>query len=221
MTAPEIDPTLPDWLRERLTRPLDLPPDAGHAAREARFPDATPAAVLVPLIWRESPGADDEPVGWWLVFTRRTMHVRTHRGQIAFPGGRTDPGDRDAADTALRETTEEIGLSRDQITILGELPTFVTISAYRVTPVVGLLRGPLEALDCTLSADETDEVLAVPLGHLLDPAHHEIRLMPAPDAPPDATTHEVHFHHYRQHTVWGATAAMLQPLLALLREMAR
>ena len=122
-------------LRERLKR---APPaytvygDDGTGGREAA---STAASVLIPLI--------SHPQGLTVLFTQRTTHLRSHSGQVSFPGGRAEPGDASAEFTALRETEEEIGLSPSAVEVLGRLPDYRTRTGYRVTPVVGLLTPPV------------------------------------------------------------------------------
>ena len=95
---------------------------------------ARPAAVLVPLVMRE-----DELT---VLLTQRTDHLSSHAGQVAFPGGRIDPGDDGPIAAALRETEEETGIARSYVEPLGFLDTYLTGTSYRVVPVVGLLRNP-------------------------------------------------------------------------------
>ena len=105
-----------------------------------------------------------------VLFTRRTAHLHDHAGQISFPGGRAEPGDAGAAETAMRETREEIGLAAERVEVLGELPQYVTVTGYRVTPVVGLVTPPL---DLKLDDFEVAEVFEAPLAFLLDTANHQ------------------------------------------------
>src|SRR5438552_3696705 len=125
------------WLRSRFTEPRTVKPVTegdGHLWQRDR--EIRPAAVLVPVVKRKH--------ALTVLFTRRTAHLNDHAGQISFPGGRSEPGDADAAETALREAAEEIGLAAAQVEVLGELPEYVTVTGYRVTPVVGLVTPPLE-----------------------------------------------------------------------------
>ena len=92
-----------------------------------------PAAVLVPLVCRSA--------GLSVLLTERTAHLTSHAGQVAFPGGRTEPSDASPVATALRETEEEIGLHRSHIEVLGAMPQYLTGSGFVVTPVVGLVEA--------------------------------------------------------------------------------
>src|SRR3979490_1567097 len=108
------------WLRSRFAEPRNLKPVTegdGHLWRSDR--EIRPAAVLVPVVKREH--------GPTVLFTRRTAHLNDHAGQISFPGGRSEPGDKNAAETALREAAEEIGLGAAQGEGVGELPTYVAV----------------------------------------------------------------------------------------------
>jgi len=153
-------------------RPLDTapqPPGWNHADLVGVLGDValTPAAVLVPLCARAS--------GLNVLFTRRVSGLRQHAGQVSFPGGRSDAGDRDALATALRESAEEIGLHAASAEPLGYLDCFDTISGYRVTPVVARIAADFVARP---NADEVAEVFEVPLAWLGDPqpAHAPGRL---------------------------------------------
>jgi 8-oxo-dGTP pyrophosphatase MutT (NUDIX family) len=155
-----------------------------------------PAAVLVGL---------REGVQPRLVLTVRTDHLQDHAGQVAFPGGRTDPEDADAIATALRESEEEIGLARKLVTPLGFLDRFETISGYCVTPVVARIDPEARLYPAPA---EVAEVFEVPLSFFLDPANMRRYTMEFRGHRRDM----VEFVH-GGHRIWGATAAMMFNLL--------
>lgn len=185
---------LPDYLRGTLA--------ARTAVTRAEW-EARPAAVLVPLYLH-----DNE---WHVLFTLRTEQVETHKGQVSFPGGRVDLGDRDRVETALREAEEEIGLRREHVTVLGQLDELLTVTQYHITPVVGVFTWPYEFV---LSLNELSVVFGAPLRWLADPANLEIKLrepmVPGPQIP-------VYYFHYGGYTIWGATARMLLNLIQVLK----
>ncbi len=161
---------------------------------------ATPAAVLVPLV--SHAGA------MTVIFTRRARHLADHAGQISFPGGRVEPGDRDPAATALREAEEEIGLAADRVEVLGCLGYFDTTTGFSVAPVGGLVAPPLAL---TRDAFEVAEVFEVPLSFLLDPKNRRRELRRR-----RGRTREVWVFDYRGHSIWGATARMVVELCEVL-----
>ena len=163
-----------------------------------------PAAVLVPLVLHEI--RKDGPT---VLFTRRTDHLYHHPGQISFPGGGMEEGDSSAEETAVREAQEEIGLVPERIEIIGRLPDYTTGTGFRVTPVVGLLRPPIEL---KLDSFEVAEAFEVPLAHFLDPANHQKHAIQLKDG------RIRHFHAmpYGEYFIWGATAGMLMTLYRLL-----
>ena len=169
---------------------LDLPD--GHLYK--------PAAVLVPLVQRQ---------GLTLLLTQRPLHLRHHPGQISFPGGRVEAFDQGAVAAALRETEEEIGLSRQQIEVVGTLPSYHTVTNYAVTPVVALVQPPF---DLTLDANEVADAFEVPLDFILDPANHERRSRPW-----QGRMRHFYAMPYQERFIWGATAAMLRNLYHFLR----
>jgi 8-oxo-dGTP pyrophosphatase MutT (NUDIX family) len=167
------------------------------------FSDAAalrPAAVLVPVISR---GSDLS-----VLFTRRTDHLHDHAGQISFPGGRAEPHEESAAQTALRETEEEIGLARSAIDVLGFLPDHLIVTGYAITPVVALV-APSTPL--RLDPVEVAAVFEVPLAYVLDPANHRLRRRPAGEG-----VIELYDIPYGKRNIWGATAGMLITLCRLL-----
>jgi len=161
----------------------------------------TPAAVLVPLINR----AD----GIAVLLTERSADLADHAGQISFPGGRVEPGDTDAAAAALRETEEEIGLPRDRVTLLGHLADYETVTGYRVTPVVGWVEAPFPLKPDPL---EVADVFEVPLSFLLDPTNQQRHFRMLGEIRRDYFAIP-----FREHYIWGATAAMLMILDRTLR----
>jgi 8-oxo-dGTP pyrophosphatase MutT (NUDIX family) len=182
-------------------RPLSEPPRGpGWNYREMAelIGDSPRRAAAVLLGWREG-------VQPRLVLTVRNDSLQAHAGQVAFPGGRTDPEDADAIATALRESEEEIGLDRQLVTPLGYLDSFDTISGYRITPVVA--RVAPEARLYPAPA-EVAEVFEVPLAFFLDPANLRRYTMEFRGHRRDM----VEFVH-GGHRIWGATAAMLVNLL--------
>jgi len=195
---------LPDetWLRSRFAEPRSVEPVTagdGHLWRSDR--EIRAAAVLVPVVRREKELT--------VLFTRRTAHLHDHAGQISFPGGRTEPGDAGAAETAMRETREEIGLAAERVEVIGELPQYVTVTGYRVTPVVGLVTPPL---DLRPDDFEVAEVFEAPLAFLLDPANHQRNHVLF-----DGRERYYYAIPYQTHYIWGATAGMLMNLYAYLR----
>jgi 8-oxo-dGTP pyrophosphatase MutT (NUDIX family) len=189
------------WFRSRFSKPRTVSPIASGDGHLWRSPEEIrPAAVLVPVVRRED--------GLTVLFTRRTAHLHDHAGQISFPGGRVEPGDRSAAETALRESGEEIGLEPASVEILGELHEYVTVTGYRVSPVVGLVTPPL---DLRPDDFEVAEVFEVPLSFLLDPSNHQRNRVV------NEGRERLYFAvPYGQYYIWGATAGMLMNFYSFL-----
>ncbi len=150
----------------------------------------------------------DRPEGLSLLLTRRATQLKRHAGQISFPGGRLEALDGGPLNAALRETEEEIGLPRDHVTVAGYLGPQLIITGYWVVPVVGFIRP---GFNLRLDPVEVEEAFEVPLPHVLDPANHGKRDRQFGKV--TITTTEI---HYGEHLIWGATAAMLVALSALL-----
>ncbi|WP_343528321.1 CoA pyrophosphatase [Sphingomonas sp.] len=192
-------------LAERLAQAMTQRPAAdlltGDDVRLAEI-DAKPtaAAVLVPVTDRAEPG---------IVLTQRTETLRNHAGQIAFPGGRADPGDVDLVATALREAEEEIGLSPRAVTVVGLADRYRTVTGFEVTPVVGVIPPDLNLHP---SEAEVASLFEVPLAYVLDPAHH--RRVSAPWRGQTRHFYEILWNDRR---IWGATAAMIVNLSRRLR----
>ena len=140
-----------------------------------------------------------------LVLTRRSWHLRAHKGEISFPGGRQDPGES-LWETALREAWEEVDIDRSSVELLGELDHLSTVTSRSfIVPYVGLLPGPPTL---TANEDEVDGILHVPLPELLDPAVYRAELWGF-----GGVERPVHFFELVGDTVWGATASVLVDLL--------
>ena len=193
----------PAALRRRFAAPPDWQPEL---RREPRFTDRAPAAaaVLVPLVER--------PGGLTVLLTERTVHLSTHSGQVAFPGGKVDPEDVDAADAALREAEEEVALPRSFVEVIGQLPVYVTGTRFIVTPVVALVRPGFVLHP---NPAEVAHAFEVPLAFLMNPAHHRRHVAEWEGArrewfsmPYDDAGHERY--------IWGATAGMLRNFYRML-----
>ena len=190
-------------LRARFATP---PAWAPELRREPRMTDRAPAqaAVLVPIVMR------DEPT---VLLTERTTHLSNHSGQVAFPGGRVDPEDANIAAAALREAWEEVGLSADYIEVLGSLPTYTTVTAFIVTPVVALVRPDFEL---TLNPYEVATAFEVPLAFLMNPANHHRHVMPGEGPKSREWLSMPYQDGAHERYVWGATAGMLRNLYRFL-----
>ena len=187
-----------DRLRASLAEPAAEPPAAGDLPEE-RGLAGIPAAVLVAITERQSPG---------VILTVRREHLRTHAGQIAFPGGRLDPGE-DAVAAALREAQEELGLDPAEVALAGSFDYYRTITGYAVTPVIGVIAPdlPLVAHD-----HEVADWFEAPLAHLLDPANQQFQS--AVFAGRERRYWQI---EWQGRKIWGATAAMLVNLSRRLR----
>lgn len=179
----------------------DIKRAVAHHAPE-RFPTlGRPAAVLVPLY--ENRGHVE------VLLTQRTTTLPSHAGQISFPGGKRDPEDRDLVQTALREAHEEVGLSPTDVSTVGLLddcPTFVT--NFVISPVVGVIPPdyPFQP-----NASEIDTLIRLPLESFLEPG-----VLRETEADYNGLKYTLHFYDVGGHTVWGATARILNQLFTLL-----
>ena len=157
----------------------------------------TPAAVLVGLVQRES--------GFSVLLTRRADTLRSHTGQVAFPGGRSDPGET-PWETALREANEEIGLDPSLVELAGLSTPFRTAgTGFQITPVVGFIEA---GFSLTPNPDEVADIFETPFGFLMDPANLEQqeRETPAGDR------RRFYAATWEGQYIWGATAGMLRAL---------
>ncbi len=194
--------TLAAALAERLATSASRPPlhdgDAAWAERRTAGQERD-AAVLVGFVDRPRPT---------LLLTRRQAHLRTHSGQVAFPGGRADPDDGSLIATALREAAEEVALPAGAATIIGTIAPYRTVTAFAVTPVIAVIPP---GLPLVAQADEVARLFEAPVDILFDPARQEQR----------SVEWEGETRHYYEinvagERVWGATAGMIRNIGALL-----
>jgi 8-oxo-dGTP pyrophosphatase MutT (NUDIX family) len=162
-----------------------------------------PAAVLIPMLRQDN--------DWHLLYILRAqVEGDMHSAQVAFPGGRLDPGETSAEQAALREAREEIALDTSGVRLLGHLEDFVTISNYQVTPVIGVIPWPTELCPDPL---EVQRAFTIPLGWLADPDNREERERVAPDG---QTLQVVYFKQYDKELLWGVTARITLNFLQAL-----
>ncbi len=201
----------PHQLKERLLSPpawqIEITDENRHVmaadiiAKRQAAGKVTRAAVLIPLLL--------QPNGLSVLLTQRTTHLRDHGGQISFPGGRMDPEDAGPNETALRESEEEIGLERERVEIIGQLPEYLTVSGYSVTPIIGLVKPQAEYV---LDEFEVADIFEVPLSFLMDPANHQVRVWQS-----EQGSRRFYSMPYEGRFIWGATAGMLRNLYHLLK----
>ena len=182
-----------DWLPETA-------PDLRERVRRALPTKRIAAAVLVPVVDREGELS--------LLLTQRSRTLRDHAGQIAFPGGRIEPQDRDPWTAALREAHEEIGLAPAGVEFAGYLPDHLIVTGFRVTPAVGFVAPDYRL---RVAAEEVDEAFEVPLAFLFDAANLHER-----ERQIGETSFAVYDITYDGRRIWGATAGMVMTLRRML-----
>lgn len=188
-------PDEPAWLRDLEQRAHEAPLIEGLPEAKGR------ASAVLMLFGPDGAGGQD------VVLTERAATLRSHAGQVSFPGGRVDPADVSAADTALREAQEEIGLDRDGVRVAGVLPALpLSVTGYRVTPIAAWWErpGPIGVVDTA----EVARVERVPLAELVDPVNRFSSVVPGREfVSPAFEAHGLY--------VWGFTAILLDATLRL------
>lgn len=159
-------------------------------------PGLREAAVLIPVVERQGEAN--------VILTKRTETLRSHAGQVAFPGGRMDATDPSPEFTALRETEEEIGLGPEFVEVVGRMPDYVSGSGFRIAPVLSVVRP---GFFLTINRDEVDDAFEVPLAFLMDPANHrrESRIWQDRER----------FYYampFGERRIWGVTAGIIRTL---------
>jgi 8-oxo-dGTP pyrophosphatase MutT (NUDIX family) len=183
-----------DGLKQQIRTTL-----AQHSKSVASEEKFTPSAVLIPIFYKNG-----EP---HLLLTLRTETVASHKGQISFPGGTRENGDRDLLATALRETFEEVGIRPEDVEVLGELDDLLAVTNFVVTPFVGVFPYPY---DFKVSYDEIAELIEIPLSFFVDPRNRR-----AEEWLYRGRNATVYFYDYDKYTVWGVTAQILKGFVDL------
>ncbi len=196
---------LPNLTERHITEKLSIAWDKNGGAepyRETSNPSGKEpkcAAVLIPLTWFGNE--------WHLLYTRRTDKVETHKGQVSFPGGACDPGEETPEQTALREAQEEVGIRPQDVRLLGKLAPMLTVTSFRVTPVVGVVPWPYAF---RVENAEVARVFTLPLAWLADRQNRwEFKL-------PGREYGLIVYHPYDGELLWGATAMMTDTFLKVL-----
>jgi 8-oxo-dGTP pyrophosphatase MutT (NUDIX family) len=198
------DRLTPQALRQRFDTPPLWEPEV---VRETSFSqrERANASVLLPLVMRDE---------LMVLLTQRTLHLTTHAGQIAFPGGKADAEDADEVATALRETYEEVGLAPEFVHVIGMLPHYITGTHFVISPVVGLVEPDFQL---NINAHEVSLAFEVPLAFLMNPANHNEHAFEWQGAqrrwfsmPYPAQTAADSTEDPLDHFIWGATAGMLR-----------
>jgi len=159
------------------------------------------SAVLIPLFIKDGE--------YHILFIKRSREVKNHKGEISFPGGLCEKGDKEPERTALREAFEEIGIRSKDIKVLGILDDTKTVSTrYSITPVIGVIPYPYSF---TIQKTEVDDIIEIPLNHLLDKKNSGEEPVTR-----DGKTYKGYVYHYHHHLIWGATARILRNLFDVM-----
>jgi 8-oxo-dGTP pyrophosphatase MutT (NUDIX family) len=188
----EVPPALTDPAAKGARGDLDLDPAMWERARVAA---TKPAAVLIPIVDR------DEPT---VLLTLRTAELASHAGQVAFPGGKIDPGDDSPVAAALREATEEIGLAKTLVEPIGYLDLYLTFSGFRILPTVARVQPDFTL---TLNPREVTETFEVPLDFLMTPDNHQRKTRDW-----KGIARDYYAIPFGERYIWGITAGILRNL---------
>jgi 8-oxo-dGTP pyrophosphatase MutT (NUDIX family) len=167
-----------------------------------RYRELKKAAILIPIVCVNG--------HWSLLFTRRAETLRNHRGQVSFPGGGMDNQDKSPEETALREAHEEIGLEYSDVQIIGNMPDFITISDFLVTPVVCYINWPVPL---EISTDEVVRVFTIPIDWLRNTDNWEERLVFQTNG---SSGKVIYFNLFDDELLWGISAKITIDLLKIL-----
>ncbi|RPE03120.1 CoA pyrophosphatase [Candidatus Pantoea deserta] len=163
--------------------------------RSSLPPAGRQAAVLVPVVARETPG---------LLLTRRSRELRKHAGQVAFPGGMQDASDASLVATALREAHEEVGIAPDEVKVIGQLAPVTSSTGFRVTPVVGIISPDIKL---QINPDEVESAFEMPLEEAL-----RLNRYASLEIHRAGQRHPVWLSIYQEYLVWGMTAGIIRSL---------
>lgn len=191
----------PEYITQKLFEAQKNAPDSDGYAEIPVKPETylKCAAVLVPLTYIQ-----DE---WHILYTRRTDKVESHKGQVSFPGGACDEGETTPEQTALREAEEEIGMRPEDVTVLGRLSQLITISSFRVSPIVGIIPFPYAF---RVASIEVARVFTIPLLWLANRNNYwEFSLK-------ESERSLIAYHPFDGELLWGATARMTVNFLKTL-----
>lgn len=190
-----------EFIKHKLLESNHNDPDSDGYAEIPLDPNAhlKCAAVLLPLMMIQGE--------WHVLYTRRTDRVESHKGQVSFPGGACDEGETRPEQTALREADEEIGVHPADVNVLGRLSRMITISKYRVSPIVGVIPFPYAY---KVASIEVARVFTIPLLWLANRNNYwEFTLL-------DPNRSVIAYHPYDGELLWGATARMTVNFLKVL-----
>ena len=184
-------------MKQKLTQALSR-----REKRNIADPNQTPAAVLIPLYYKDGQ--------YYIVLIKRTEKVKTHKGQISFPGGAFDQEDKTLFDTALRESAEEISLMSKDVEVLGELDDEVSQSSnYIISPFVALIPWPYQF---KADGEETEEIIEIPISALRDKSHQRQEIINGEEV-------TSYFYHYKGRVIWGTTARILKKFLDIFDQI--